>query len=413
MPNQLATRRILIVTLEQPLPVHPIVIVGAGLVGATLALALLQRLGQVPILLIDTQTPSSPELPAEGYFDHRVVALNLASQAMLAQLGVWPKLTRLCAYEQMQVWDGEGSGSIEFSAREQGEEQLGWIVENDHLLGQLHQLLATYPQLTVRQDSITSLERSGEYWCLEGASGQSLLTPLILAADGARSLLRTLAEIPVRQWSYGQTALVCRVQSELPHQHTAYQRFSHQGPLAFLPLFTSGGQDCSIVWSLQNEVAEQMLALDDSAFCAALEGAFEGRLGRVLHCDERHALPLHQCHATSYSVPGLTLLGDAAHAIHPLAGQGVNLGLADVTALVDELVRAHQRGLPLSHESVQNRYQRARMPHNLAAMAMMETFKRLFGNANPYLGLVRNLGLSLAGQLPGLKQQFMRLASGR
>ena len=112
-------------------------------------------------------------------------------------------------------------------------------------------------------------------------------------------------------------------------------------------------------------------------------------------------------------MPGLTLLGDAAHAIHPLAGQGVNLGLADVAALVDELVRAQQRGLPLSHESVHSRYQRARMPHNLAAMAMMETFKRLFGNANPYLDLVRNLGLNLAGQLPGLKLQFMRLASGR
>lgn len=392
---------------------QPIVIVGAGLVGATLALALLQRLPNLPIVIIDPQAPLSAELPAEGEFDPRVVALNLSSQALLADLGVWTGLSRLCAYEHMQVWDGEGSGSIEFSAREQGDMQLGWIVENDHLLGQLHQKLIAYPQLTWQQDSVTELQRLDAQWHIETAAGQNIYTSLILAADGARSLLRTLAGIPVRQWSYGQTALVCRVVSELPHQHTAYQRFSHQGPLAFLPLFPEGGRDCSIVWSLQNDVAEQMLALPDAEFCAALELAFEGRLGLILHCDQRHALPLHQCHAKSYGVPGLTLLGDAAHAIHPLAGQGVNLGLADVTALVDELVRGHQRGLPLCDASIQSRYQRARMPHNLAAMAMMETFKRLFGNANPYLGLVRNLGLSLAGQLPGLKQQFMRLASGR
>jgi 2-octaprenylphenol hydroxylase len=373
-----------------------------------------QRLPQLPILVIDAQAPVAVALPSDGtQFDPRVVALNLASQALLNELGVWQALSRVCAYEHMQVWDGEGSGSIEFSAQELGEQQLGWIVENDHVLGQLHLRISELPQITWYADSVTSLQRQGAHGVLHTAGGREIHTPLILAADGARSVLRELADIPVRKWSYGHTALVCRVQSELPHQHTAYQRFSHAGPLAFLPLFPTDQRDSSIVWSLENSVAEQMLALDEDAFKLALEQALESRLGRILHCDERLALPLYQCHATRYCAPGLTLVGDAAHAIHPLAGQGVNLGLADVVALVKELERACERGLPLNHSSLQDRYQRARMPHNLAAMAAMESFKRLFGSSNPYIGLVRNLGLSLAGQLPGLKQRFMHLASGR
>lgn len=390
---------------------YPVVVVGAGLVGASLALALSQRLPHLSILLIDQQGPQEPLAPEQ--MDPRVVALNLASQTLLDQLGVWQGLDRLCPYEQMQVWDGEGSGAIDFAARELGQEQLGWIVENGHVLAELHRLIAAAPQIHWFSDSLQDLKRDGELCLLHTNGGQTIHTPLILAADGARSAVRSLAAIPVRQWSYGHTALVCRVHTEYPHRHTAYQRFTHQGPLAFLPLFPAGQQDSSIVWSLENTLAQQMLALSEDEFKTALATALEHRLGAVLQCDARLALPLHQCHARHYCAPGVTLLGDAAHAIHPLAGQGVNLGLADVAALVDELVRAHQRGLPLQHASVQDRYQRARMPHNLAAMAAMESFKRLFGNSNPYVGLVRNLGLRLAGQLPGVKQHFMRLASGR
>lgn len=392
---------------------YPVVIVGAGLVGASLALGLLQRLPDISVHLIDPQEPLPGAPCVQGYFDPRVVALNTASQALLTELGVWSSLTRLCAYQRMQVWDGEGSGQIDFTAQESGNQQLGWIVENDHVLARLHRQLAEHPRLSWQRDTVVGLERGPEHWQLTTATGAVLHTPLVLAADGARSPLRELAGIRVRQWSYGQTAIVCRVVSARPHEYTAYQRFSHQGPLAFLPLFPAHGRDCSIVWSLQNDMAQQMLALPDAEFKQALQLEFEGKLGRVEHCDSRLALPLHQCHATTYGREGLILLGDAAHAIHPLAGQGVNLGFADVACLLGELQRAKLRGLALAHDSVLDRYQRLRMPHNLTAMAAMETFKRLFGNANPYVGLVRNLGLSLAGQLPGLKQQFMRLASGR
>ena len=269
----------------EPNSEYPVVIVGAGLVGASLALALSQRLPQLTILVVDQQGPQHPLPP--GQMDPRVVALNLASQDLLAQLGVWAGLERLCAYEQMQVWDGEGTGTIEFAARELGQEQLGWIVETGHVLAELHRLMAAAPQIHWLCDGVQDLKREADTCVLHTHGGQSIRTPLVLAADGASSAVRSLAGIPVRQWSYGHTAIVCRVRTALPHRNTAYQRFSHQGPLAFLPLFPAGQQDSSIVWSLDNALAQQMMALDETDFKAALGAALEHRLGAVVQCARR------------------------------------------------------------------------------------------------------------------------------
>ncbi|MNH19036.1 2-octaprenylphenol hydroxylase [compost metagenome] len=197
------------------------------------------------------------------------------------------------------------------------------------------------------------------------------------------------------------------------HQATAWQRFTDEGPLAFLPLTRDGQQDwCSIVWSTTPEHAEQLMALDEAAFLKALERAFEGRLGDVLQADPRVCVPLRQRHAKRYVDEGLALIGDAAHTIHPLAGQGVNLGFLDAAVLAEVLVNACERGERLADVKVLSRYERRRMPHNLALMAAMEGFERLF-QANPLpLRWLRNSGLKLVEQMPEAKAMFVRQALG-
>jgi 2-polyprenylphenol 6-hydroxylase len=391
-----------------------LVVVGGGLVGLSLALALLQGSATpLRLALIDRQLPQVLGPSAPERFDARVVALNAASHEFLSALGVWPGIERLAPYTAMQVWDGEGTGSIDFSAQDMGQDHLGQIVENRLLLSALAQRLAAMPGYQPREAGLVQLQAEADgQWRLRLDDGRSLRTPLVLAADGAKSLVREQLGFKLRQWSYGQTALVSSVRTAQPHRSTAYQRFSHQGPLAFLPLPHPSGCYSSIVWSLDEAPSAAAMALQDADFCEALGAALEFRLGPVLACEPRLALPLHQCHARRYVAPGAALLGDAAHAIHPLAGQGVNLGLADVAALVEELLRGQARRLPLHHTSLLERYERRRMPENLAAMAAMEAFKRLFGAPDPALGVLRNWGLRQAQQLPGLKRHFMRLAGG-
>jgi len=236
---------------------------------------------------------------------------------------------------------------------------------------------------------------------------------LVVAADGANSAVRRLTGCQTREWDYLHQAIVTSVRCSEPHQATAWQRFTDEGPLAFLPLARDDGQHwCSIVWSTTPEQAEQAMAMDDEAFCQALGRAFEGRLGEVLEADPRVCVPLRQRHAKRYVDEGLALIGDAAHVIHPLAGQGVNLGFLDAAVLAEELGRACERGERLADVKVLSRYERRRMPHNLALMAAMEGFERLF-QANPLpLRWLRNSGLKIVEQMPEAKALFVRQALG-
>ena len=390
-----------------------VLIVGAGMVGSALALAL--RDSGLQVLLLDGGPLSVKPFDPDSAFEPRVSALSAASQRILDRLGAWDGIVarRASPYADMQVWDGSGTGQIHFSAASVHAEALGHIVENrvvqDALLERLHDcdmgLLANA--------RLEQMRRSGDEWLLTLADGRVLRAPLVIAADGAHSAVRRLTGTSTREWDYLHHAIVTSVQCSQPHKLTAWQRFTDDGPLAFLPLARDGGQAwCSIVWSTTPEQAERLMALDDATFCAELERAFEGRLGQVLSADPRLCVPLRQRHAKRYVAEGLALIGDAAHTIHPLAGQGVNLGFLDAAVLAEVLLHAHERGERLADLRVLSRFERRRMPHNLALMAAMEGFERLF-QADPLpLRWLRNSGLKLVDRLPEAKALFVRQALG-
>jgi 2-octaprenylphenol hydroxylase len=393
-----------------------VIIVGGGLVGASLACALKDT--NLSIALIEAQTPNMQEtgdVTLENA-DLRVSALNRASEAFLRSLGAWQTFpaARLSAYDKMRVWDGEGTGHIQFDAAELAETHLGHIVENTVTnTGLMHALVQqTNVQVfsPVKLQSIERLSDTQTSYLLELDNGQLLQTPMIVAADGARSWIRDWAGFETREWDYQHHALVCTVEVEREHEHCAWQRFTEDGVLAFLPM--AQPNLCSIVWSCPQQRAERLLALDDSAFLQELSRTFEHKLGQVLGCGKRAAIPLRQRHAKTYVKDGIVLVGDAAHSIHPLAGQGVNLGFMDAYVLADEMKQAQARGLSPSHAQVLARFERRRMPENLAMMASMEGFKRLFAVKSPALRWVRNWGMTKMNRLDFLKNHIVQLAMG-
>ena len=390
-----------------------VLIVGAGMVGSALALAL--KNSGLEILLLDGSPLSVKPFDPQSAFEPRVSALSAASQRILERLGVWDGISarRASPYRDMQVWDGSGTGQIHFSATSVHAEVLGHIVENrvvqDALLDRLHDcdmgLLANA--------RLEQMRRSGDEWLLTLADGRKLRSPLVIAADGANSAVRRLAGCATREWDYLHHAIVTSVRSSLPHQMTAWQRFTDDGPLAFLPLERDGQQDwCSIVWSTTPEQAQRLMLLEEEDFCRELERAFEGRLGTVVSADSRLCVPLRQRHAKRYVAEGLALIGDAAHTIHPLAGQGVNLGFLDAAVLAEVLLHARERGERLADVRVLSRFERRRMPHNLGLMAAMEGFERLFQADSLALRWLRNTGLKSVDQMPEAKALFVRQALG-
>jgi 2-octaprenylphenol hydroxylase len=240
-----------------------------------------------------------------------------------------------------------------------------------------------------------------------------LSAQLLIAADGANSAVRRHFQFATKQWDYGQHAIVTTITTKNPNQLTAWQRFMPTGPLAFLPLNNIGDDHCcSIVWSQDSAEAQRLMALDDKQFCKALSRASEYCLGEVLNIQKRHLIPLRQSHATDYVMPRVALIGDAAHSIHPLAGQGANLGFSDAQVLAQEIGQACARELDLGDLTLLKRYQRRRKPENLATMAAMEGFKRLFGAQNSTLRLIRNYGLSAINGLGAIKNKLVKQAMG-
>jgi 2-octaprenylphenol hydroxylase len=389
-----------------------LLIVGAGMVGSALALAL-QNSG-LNILLVDNSPLSVKPFDPAAAFEPRVSALSAASQRILQRLNVWDGIVsrRASPYGDMEVWDGSGTGQVHFSAASVHAEVLGHIVENRVIQDALVERLHDCDVGLLANARLEQMRRSGDDWLLTLADGRTLRSPVVVAADGANSAVRRLTGTETREWDYLHHAIVTSVRTTNSHKKTAWQRFTDDGPLAFLPLEREGEHWCSIVWSVTPAEAERLMALPDELFCRELESAFEGRLGPVIAADPRLCVPLRQRHAKRYVAEGLALIGDAAHTIHPLAGQGVNLGFLDAAVLAEVLQHAAGRGERLADERVLSRYERRRMPHNLALMAAMEGFERLF-QADPLpLRWLRNTGLKMVDQSSEAKAMFVRQAMG-
>ena len=396
----------------------PVVIVGAGMVGAALACGL-QDIG-IQCLLLEANELNAQADWSEHDVDPRVSAISLASQNLLTHIGAWPRIQvmgRLQDYQHMYVWDACGTGHIEFKASEQHLPNLGHILENKTITSALHQELQERGievwSKVVLQDISPKTQAPRQ---LILADGRVVSADLVVGADGANSKVRQLSGLPTREWDYPHHALVTRVAMAEGHDNTAWQRFTENGILAFLPLRSPEGSDagshCSIVWSQPALPAKALQAMSETDFCAALERAFEGRLGKVLGTDERYVIPLRQRHAKQYIQPGLVLVGDAAHTIHPLAGQGVNLGFLDVAALVQTLDEALSAQQSLGSMNVLEQHQQRRRTDNLRMMALMESFARLFGNQHPLLSMLRNQAMHTMQTLTPLKQHLAQEALG-
>jgi 2-octaprenylphenol hydroxylase len=384
-----------------------VVIAGGGLVGLSLA-ALLGR-AAFRVALVEAREPRLDWPP--GSVDLRVYAISRASESLLRDAGAWPAIEpSACAYTDMRVWDAGGGGDIHFDSAELGEPGLGSIIESRVMEKALLDVVGRLPAVTrFCPASISAFSDADDSLAVELEDGRVLSAALLVGADGRHSRVRDQAGIHARVSDYDQQALVAVVTCERSHEETAWQRFLPTGPLAFLPL--RDGR-CSIVWSATTDEAQRLLALDDEAFCEALGEAFERRLGKVVSVGERVLFPLARQHAERSVAPRLALVGDASHVIHPLAGQGVNLGFKDVRELADVLTAARQQRRDPGALSVLRRYERARKGDNLATMLAMDGFKHLFGSRVPPVRWLRNAGLDLVDAAAPVKHLIMRAAMG-
>ncbi len=438
---------------------YDVIIVGGGMVGGSLGCAL-GDLG-FRVAVIEAREPVT-DWPPDSV-DARTSALTRASEHILRNIGVWGRIERMRAspYREMHVWDAEGFGEIHFDSAEIGEPDLGHIVENRVIQKALWARLGEIPSVTrLCPASVTSVDLAGPQPRLtiadrgrgdapatspnvasapagappvarsaaaegdtdalplppeegggggESTSGRWLTASLIVAADGAQSRVRAMAGLGTRGWAYDQHAVVAIVAPARHHGATAWQHFLPTGPIALLPI--NDGR-CNVVWSTSPEQAAELKAMTDAEFRRAVEGATQSRLGAIRETGPREVFPLRLQHAEQYVEEGLALVGDAAHAIHPLAGQGVNLGLLDAAALADVLAEARYRGRPLGSLKTLRRYERARKGANLAMMGAMDAFKRLFSNDNPALYFARNLGMKATELVAPIKHAIMRRALG-
>jgi 2-polyprenylphenol 6-hydroxylase len=390
-----------------------VAIVGGGMVGATLALLLVQRarVDAAHIVLIE---PSPSAAPAAGSpFQLRVSAISPANRELLSALGVWQMLdaSRVADYERMRVWHEsvppDSPDVLCFDAAEAGEADLGSIVENNALQAALLRRCAELG-MVVSSSTLRGLAVAADAAVLDLDHSQ-ISTELVVGADGATSTVRSLLGMQADARDYGQQAIVATVRGERPHAHTAWQRFLSTGPLALLPL---PGDECSIVWSVVAARAEVLLALQPDEFEVELTAASAGVLGALRLVSARAAFPLRRLAARQYVAPRVALVGDAAHVIHPLAGQGVNQGLEDVAALAESLAQRPVRE-SVGAMAALLRYQRERRAGNALVGATVDSLDLLFTGAGPLRSWVAATGLGLVAKAKPVRSVLVRQAAGR
>lgn len=390
-----------------------VLIIGGGMVGAVLSVALQQagfRIG-----LVEAERPAA--FDAMGDYDLRVSAISPASRTLLDNLGLWDAVadSRISPYRGMRVWDADGHAKLEFEHTALGLPELGHIVENNLIVDSAWAAIGNTGGNTrggvqvFCPAKLTDIAVHSDYAEAFLDDGNVLTAQLIVGAEGAGSPVRNYAGIRTTGWAYGQRCTVGSVTTELSHQAIAWQRFLPTGPVAFLPLADGS---CSLAWHANEPLARELAELDDADFCMRLTQASGGVLGEITGIGKHAAFPLRLMHADEYVRPRIALAGDAAHVLHPMAGQGVNLGLLDVAVLTEVLERGHKAGRDLGDLVLLKRYQRARKTDNLLMMAATDGIKRLFGTDTPLSARLRDRSIAAAESFTPLKQIMIRQAAG-
>ncbi|TDF35031.1 FAD-dependent 2-octaprenylphenol hydroxylase [Alteromonadaceae bacterium M269] len=385
-----------------------LVISGAGMVGLTLALAL--KSSGLTVAIVDPKAEiyelsDEPEL--------RVSAINVASQKVFESLDVWPLVlaSRAQAYTHMHVWDKDSFASIDFDHQQVNQDNLGHIVENAVITNSLLAVAKQSEHITfLTPDSVVKVDVNDHGCFIQTQNGEILSARLLVGADGGQSKVRQQANMPQTFWDYEQTAIVATVKTALPHQQCARQVFTEAGPLALLPLWDE--HLCSIVWSQDTVKAADLLSLDGVQFGRALTAAFDNKLGVTEVVSQRQSFPLTMRYTRQWLKPRQIVLGDAAHTIHPLAGQGANLGILEAGALAKKLIALTEQQLDIGEVKNLRSFERESKNEAVKMIATMEGFKRLFHGENPLLKLVRGVGLTAVNQLPALKQKIIMQAMG-
>lgn len=382
-----------------------VAIVGGGMVGAVLAVAL-DRAG-FRVTLIEAREPK-PWVDGSDY-DLRVSAVSPASRNLLTNLGLWDDIAggRVSPYRGMRVWERQGGPQLDFEHSALGLPELGHIIENNLIVSAAWKHLATVrcfcPAL------LQSLDLQSDRVVLHLDTGEAVETRLAVGAEGANSAVRDLAGIQTRGWGYGQRCTVGTVSLEKDHQAIAWQRFLPTGPVAFLPL--ADGR-CSLAWHADDHLADELAALDDADFLARLTEASGAVLGKAVAVHARAAFPLQLLHANEYVKPRLALIGDAAHVLHPMAGQGVNLGLMDIAKLVEVLEVGRRQGADPGDFKRLRRYQRSRRAQNALMMTAIDGIQKMFSGSTGLLAELRNQGMASLNTMTPLKQLMISQAAG-
>lgn len=384
-----------------------VLIVGGGFVGGALACALAEA-GLHSVVI----EAGDPEAALARGFDARASAIALTSQRLLQRIGVWEKLASEAApMLDIRVSEGNSPLFLHYDHRDVGDDPFGYMLENQVLRRALLQRMRELPAVSLLAPArLATLERGAGGVRAILADGRRIEAPVVVAAEGRDSRLREEAGIRITRWSYGQTAIVTTVEHERPHRFVANEHFLPAGPFAILPLRPETRS--SIVWTERAALAPVIMALDDAGFTRELRRRFGSFLGAVRPVGPRFSHPLSLQYAAAATAPRLALSGDALHAMHPIAGQGLNMGFRDVAALFDVLTQAREQLLDLGSAPVLARYQRWRRFDNTLMLAMTDGLNRLFSNDIAPLRLARDLGLAAVQRMPPLKRLFMRHAMG-
>ncbi len=388
---------------------YDILIVGGGMVGGSLASALAEQPFRIGV--IEAVPPAEPGQPS---YDDRVVALSLGSSRILDGIGVWRHIRELAvSIRHIHVSDRGHFGFTRMSAEEERVAALGYVVQA-RMLGPVlgERMMASERVDLISPSQLLDIHMAGDAVLAKvrmGDEHRTLSAGLLVAADGGRSLARQAVGISAREWAYGQTAVIANVTPGRPHGHVAYERFTDTGPLAVLPM---AADRCSLVWTVTDDQADALLALDDAGFLERLQERFGDRLGRFQRVGQRSAYPLSLVRARQQAKDRIVVIGNAAHSLHPIAGQGFNLGLRDVAVLAQVLVDAQRAERDVGALSVLNDYVKWRLGDQRRITAFTDALVRVFSNRLRPLVVARNLGLLATDLLPAAKHNLARLAMG-